>query len=425
MSDAYTSLLDLGVVNDPTQIHVAANTAAYMAALSSASDAFTLVHPEGLTVYLDAIKIAAPVSLIINGTIYLADAQNASVFTIESGNVYISGTGTINGNASKQTGGVSTIVGGIVSNISTTNSTSPLSAITPITYDNVHISGITITNVLMWPIALGYATNSTITGTTLTNSGKSSMFMFSAIGCSFDNNTVYSIQDTGFTFYQGANQCTANNNTIHECSGGIYVQDLNGVSSPNQSITIMGNHVYNNTGNGIALTTGGTVTFQQQQHVNIYGNMLYNNNTAGTVGNGSINIQSSRGIMVHGNNIFGDGSTSTSGGKSYGIYVDSLSSFISVNTNTIGDIGARTGSAVNYGTGTSAYAIYTGQGTGIYIDSTPNCLIGSNCLYNTVGALGVMLYGIDGTLVASSIITGNNFLGVISSGGSANNIPTT
>lgn len=411
------SVTDWGVVNDPNQQFVAANTTSYLAAIAATAGGGRLLHPEGLTVHVTPLTIAQPIHLTLDGTLRLANNQNASVINIAGSNITIDGIGTVDGNNTNQQGGVGTVVGGIIANTASTNSARPLPPSNPITINNLLIDGITITNVFNWPISLGYIVNSTVRNCTLSNSHGSPQFIFSAQNCWFNNNLVYNITDGGFVFYQGNYHCGAIGNVVYGCNDGIGTYDDNGSLSANQFITIMGNHVYNNQDSGIGCTTGGTNPPLQQQRINIIGNILHNNNLGGRAGGGSIGIVAAQGVQVQGNVIFGDGNGTTTGNPSYSVFVDALSSFVSITDNIIGDTGALSGTASTNSSGSTPITTYPGQGTGIFLSSPNNCSVVGNAFYNTQGSNGVMRVGVGGGLGAAGTYRDNYLMGAIAAGG--------
>lgn len=387
---------DFGVVDDPTGVNVTANSLAYLSAIAATSGQARLHHPANMTVIINPMVIKVPTHLILDGTIMLARDTNASVIELQSSNVVIEGQGTIDGNRTGQVGGVGTALAGITANCTLTSAAMPLPPSNPVTISNILIRGITIKSVFNWPISLGYISNCRVEGCTFYDSASSPQFIFSADNSWFLNNHVYDITDGGFVFYQGNRYCGAIGNIVHDCHDGIGVYCDNDQMSADMFLTIQGNIVYNNRDSGIGLTTGGSNPVLLQQRVAICGNVLSNNNTGGRDGGGSIGIVGSQGVLIDGNLIFGDGNGTTTLTPSYSIFVDSVSSFITIQNNIIGDCGSS-----------------SAKGTGIYLATPNNCAVINNGFYNTQGAKGVMGCGVGGGFGAAGVYRDNYQMGLL------------
>ncbi|WP_336717549.1 right-handed parallel beta-helix repeat-containing protein [Asaia bogorensis] len=387
---------DFGVVDDPGGANVAANSAAYLAAISACSGTARLMHPADMTVVINPMVIKVPTHLVLDGTIMLARDTNASVIELQSSNVVIEGQGTIDGNRTGQVGGVGTALAGITANCTATSVAMPLPPSNPITISNILIRGITIKSVFNWPISLGFISNCRVESCTFYDSRSSPQFIFSADNCWFVGNHVYDITDGGFVFYQGNRHCGARGNIVHDCHAGIGVYCDNDQMSADMFITIEGNIVYDNVDTGIGITTGGTNPVLLQQRILISGNILGNNNTGGRAGGGSIGIVGAQGVLIDGNLIFGDGNNNTGTSAPYSIFVDGVSSFVTIQNNVIGDCG-------------SASAL----GIGIFLASPNNCAVINNGFYCTQGATGVMTAGIGGGFGAACVYRGNYLMGAI------------
>ncbi len=377
-----------GVVDDPDGYHITQNTTAYLSAISSSSGKNAIIHREGLTVILDPITISDPVHLILNGTMQLAASSNANFITLAADNITIEGTGTVNGNSANQQGGTGTVVGGICSNTASGTSTNtPPSS--PVPISNILIDGITITECFNWPISLGYMTNGTVRNCTLSNSGNSPQFIFSATDCWFNNNTVYGITDGGFVFYQGNGRCGAIGNNVYECHDGIGVYTNTDTMPMDSNILIANNIVHDNANSGISVTTGGSAPTVNNKNVLIIGNICFNNNTAGGDGLGSIGVVGASGVTVQGNWIQGDGATAAAGNTTISITIDEYSSNIVIDSNTISNVGsaAQNGSAIT-----------TAGASGLVVTN--------NKVFDT-NSTPVTASGLSGTCGSKNIIGGN------------------
>ncbi|MBS1060762.1 right-handed parallel beta-helix repeat-containing protein [Gluconobacter sp. Dm-44] len=389
---------DFGVVHDPNGENVTANSIAYLNAITMTSGQARLHHPQNITAVLNPMIFKVPIHLELAGTIMLARDTNASIIELQSSNIVIDGLGTgiLDGNRTGQVGGVGTALAGITANCTTTSAAMPLPPADPIAISSIRIRNLKIKSVFNWPISLGFISDCRVEGCTFHDSMSSPQFIFSVDNCWFNHNHVYDITDGGFVFYQGNRHCGATGNIIHDCHDGIGVYCDNDQMSADMFVTIQGNIVYNNRDSGIGLTTGGSNPVLLQQRVIVAGNILANNNTGGRSGGGSIGIVGAQGVLIDGNMIFGDGSNGTGTDPSYSIFVDGVSSFVTIQNNIIGDCG-------------SASAL----GVGIWLASPNNCSVINNGFYCTQGASGVMKAGIGGGFGAAGIYRDNYTMGAI------------
>lgn len=406
------SILEYGVVNDPSGNYIDANTTAYLNAFKSTAGKYRLYHPKGIDVVMRTFATGALDGVYWNfdGNWKMADGEQSNIFDITGWtNFVIEGSGTFDGNKSGQTGATyPKALGGIVSNISGTQNSStqtnsagasitvppmPVASSSPTTTSNGKIVGIEIINCWNWPINLAYIENVKVEYCSLHDSSGSPQFFESANDCQFNFNNVYSIKDGGFVFYRGNNRCSAIGNNIHDCYDGIGVYAEYDELPADSFINITNNIIWNNRDSGTGVTTGLTPPDLMQQRILIANNIYNNNNTGGRSGGGSIGIAGAQGVIIRDNIIFGDGNGTTSTNTSYGISVDSTSQFIDIEGNQIADIGCS-----------------TGLGVGIYIKSSTNIRVSNNSGYNTQGSSGVMKALIGGLFGSGCYMTGNKAL---------------
>lgn len=385
------SVEQFGVVDDPNGAKVGANSAAYNNAIKGTSGLFKLLHPEHVTAVVDALTISVPLDLQLDGTLKLAPNQNLNAVTLASDDITISGHGTIDGNKANQQGGVGTMVGGICSGMGGTSATRPLPPANPVTINRIRISGITVTNCFNWPISLGYINDCRVEGCTFSNSQSSPQFVFSATDSWFANNLVHDIDDGGFVFYQGNNNCGAYGNTVYNCNDGIGVYADDGTYASDNYIAIYGNVIYDIRDTGIGITTGGTSP-ENQTNILVANNILNRCNAAGGNGRGAIGLVGCRGVIVRGNWISGDGPNATVGNITYSIYVGDTCSNIVVDDNTISNVGS-----------------VSSNGTAIFLNKPSGCTVTNNRIFDT-GAAAATGAGIGGIAGARNVFGGNVLL---------------
>lgn len=387
---------DFGVVHDPAGEHVAANTAAYQQAILACSGLRRLRHRAGLTTVLVPLTLGVPTHLELDGQIQLAPDSNAAVVTLETSNVVIEGKGEIDGNLSRQQGGVGTALAGIAANSYQTNSTTLVRPSKPLILDNVRIKGITIRNVFNWPVSLGYVDDCILDDVDMLDSGSSPQFIFSSNNCWLLRSRIAGITDGGFVFYQGATGCGARGNSVWGCHDGIGVYCDDSTMAPDYYVTITDNLVYNNRDSGIGITTGGANPARNQQRIMVSSNILWGNNTGGGNGLGSIGLVGAQGIVVRNNLIHGDGAANAAGNPAYSIYANEACSALTIDGNVISNVGSA-----------------DAPGTAIFVNGAPDTRVTNNVIYDTAGAAGTTAAGIGGSFGAGGVIGGNTLLGKI------------
>lgn len=391
-----------GVVNDSDGSLATANTTAYLKALQACAGKYTLYHRPTLSVYVNSTLLPGALDRlhwIMEGTLTLYKDANCSIVDITGlTNFKISGNkiGIIDGNKANQTGGYPTYLGGFVSNMTGTQDTTtgvntsgqtvtippmPISATTKVTTGPGVIEGFEIINIFNWPISLSGINDVIVQNNDIHGHNSSCQFFDSSNRCQFNYNHVYNSPDAGFVFYRGNSYGVAMGNIIHECSQGINSYAEYDNLPLDKALTISDNIVYSCVGTGIGITTsdgGASSVALQRQRILISNNLLYNNNTGNSLGQGSIGIVGAQGVLIDGNLIFDDGST-TAVNAPYSIYVDNRSAFIDISNNQIGDCGSL---AV--------------PGVCIYLNSPNNCSVTNNTGYatqSTSGPTGSLLGG--------------------------------
>lgn len=357
-----------GATNDTTAIQNMINAAA--GAGSTAQ-----IRP-GVTCMVGALTVPSNSVIVINGTLRLIAGTDATLLTINAGasNVVISGSGTLNGNQSSQTG--------FSDGIDTPNAAASF----------IRISGLTITNFLNSPIAMVEANNVYLSYLTLTNSGHSVSFAGASVhDCAADHLFISGINDAGFAFYGGATHCMLTNSEITLSNVGIDVLNDSGQSAADSDILISNNIIFSNQTDGILVTT-----------------------SSGGIGN-------HKHVVISGNDIFGN---NTSAGGYYGVLLNSVTDATMVGNRIHNDVtpaGGPAGAGIGIGSGSTSVvisdnAIYDeGQGStlgvGIADFAAINVLINNNMIYDDQGS-PTMKYAITGTAGASTQLIGNQ-LGVV------------
>ncbi|WP_336718552.1 right-handed parallel beta-helix repeat-containing protein [Asaia bogorensis] len=387
---------DFGVVHDPAGDYIAANTAAYHNALQACSGLRRLRHRAGLTTILNPLTIGMPTQLELDGLIQLAPNANAGVVTLGASNIAIEGKGTIDGNLSRQQGGIGTALGGIVANSSQTNSATLIRPSNPVLISNIRVRGITIQNVFNWPVSIGFASNCILDDINMLNSGSSPQFIFSSNNCWLLHSRITGITDGGFVFYQGSSNCGARGNSVWGNHDGLGVFCDDSSMDPDYYVSLTDNLVYGNRDSGIGITTGGANPSRNQRRILVATNILWGNNNGGGQGLGSIGLVGAQGVMVRQNLIYGDGAENTAGNAAYSIYANEACSEITVDDNLIGNVGSA-----------------AAPGTAIYINNPVNTRVTNNSVYDTGGASGTTAAGIGGGFGAGGILGGNVAMGPI------------
>ena len=407
------SVMDYGVIDDPNGNSIEANTTAYMNAFKECAGKFRLYHPKELSVVMKSFATGEldGVYWLFDGNWKLANGEQSNIFDITGWtNFVIEGIGCFDGNKANQTGATyPNALGGIVSNLTGTKDTStatnsvgtvitippmPVSSTNPSNVVGGRIEGIEIKNCWNWPICLAYVQNVYVYKVELHDSNSSPQFFDNANNCWFIDSHVYNIDDGGFVFYRGNTKCGAYGNNVHDCNQGIGVYAEYDSLPVDSFITIQNNIIWNNRDGGTGITTGLTPPALNQQRIIVSDNIYFNNNTGGRNGGGSIGIVGAQGIMIKDNMIFGDGNGLSVTTPSYGIFVDSVSTFIDIDGNQIADIGCS-----------------TGQGVGIYLESPNNVNVSNNTGYSTQGKNGFMKALLGGGFGAACSMSNNRPLG--------------
>jgi hypothetical protein len=315
------SVEDQGVVNDPTGVHVAANTAAYQAILNNFAGVARIRHRAGLAVVATALTVPSNADLELDGLLKLAPGATTSFITISGSNLRISGTGTIDGNKSAAPGASAGI----------TTSGTP---------SNITLEDITITNCVNWPFNLN-GSGHRVRGVRASNSGHSCEFVVGAVDCHAEGLSISGIGDVGFSFYGGNTDCSITGSRVTGCRGqGISVLSDLAQSGANTRIVISGNICTYNGYEGISVqdSNSGAST---ESYINVTGNICLYNSQVSNVS--SIDVLNGKGVRIA-NNICGLGGTSL--GPSFGITVDVNSSRCTVSGNTVFNEGQGTTAGV-------------------------------------------------------------------------------
>lgn len=338
-SDVY-SIEDFGVVNDPTGIHIAANTIAYQNALNTSAGLARLLHKAELTVYHTGLTIPANTQWELNGTIILAPNANNPCLTVPNSNWTLTGIGVIDGNKTNNSSGT---YGG--AGIWTPNNAAGGTILTSIPApSNVYISGITIQNCVNWPVCIANTTNCIIERCTFLNSGSAPRFVNNCVNCHARFNVINGISDYAFAIYQGGSFCSITDNYAINSSCFSILTDSSSTNVAHDCIIARNKIIGTINSQGILVNnTTPTITFY---NILIEENYLENCNE--TLTNQPFVIQINGNCILSkiiGNYITGGGPNSSSANA---IAVSgTICSFIDIEENTI----------YNFGTVSGAYAI--------------------------------------------------------------------
>lgn len=365
------SVLTYGAIGNGT----ANDTSAIQAAINASAGKAVVVLPAGYTFMVSGLTLPSNTQIEINGTLDLiADSSaESSVLTIDANanNVVIEGTGTINGNKASQTGT------GTSAGITTATASGT----------NIWVRGITITNVLNWPINLTGVDGAWLSYVTATNSGNSVEFAVGAHNVWADHLNVSGINDEDFAFYGGVYDGGISNSDLSGATAGSGISILNDSSQPApvHDIVVANNIVHGNSLSGIEVnegTGGGGANY----NITIIGNRVYGNNTSNGAATGDIDLGVAQTSSAVGNTL-GPSGTGTVGMN--GIEIGSASNTLTISGNTI----------FNEGTGST-------NGVGIQDGGAANVLIDGNHIYDNQ-ATKTMAFAINGTAGADTSLVGN------------------
>lgn len=366
---------DFGAVGDG----VHDDTAAIQAAVNSSQGERAVYFTRTLNQYVISGSLIVPshVRMIIDGDIYLANGANASIIVlpVSATDIIFEGKGTLNGNRTNQTG----VSGGI---------TFPNGG----NCNNIIIRGLTITEILLWPMNIVDCYDVELEYLKISNCGNATGFASTSPGttyrCHASKLRITSINDYGFSFYGGPIDCSIKNSYIYGNQNGISV--YNDASQPNASsdILIQGNFVYGNQRVGIAAASSSSLN--PHKNIQIIGNDIYNNNTANEAGAGGSDVwvsNSDNGLIT--DNLIHDSGNGSNGAA--GVYLYAAMRY-RVQGNQI----------FNEGVGSNA----SGAGIVLTVD-TVDCTIDNNDFFDTQST-PTMHWGIQESAAPTGAVVSNN-----------------
>jgi hypothetical protein len=359
------------------------DTAAIQATINLAAGRARVYVPRGVTCMVGTLALPSSTDLAIDGTLQLLPRTNGDLLVANNNatNITVEGSGTLNGNASAQTGGFS----GGFGNLGT------------LTY--FWWRGLTSTNFQNSPFGPTNATHAWVSNAVFSNSGNSVGFSEASSDCWADNIHISDIADEGYAFYGGVSNCGIANSIISGVVGaGISVLNDSGQTAANSNIVISNNILTGNGFSGVDVDTGAGATAQHSGIV-IAGNRISGNNTGNHAGSGGIKLNNVANVTISANNISKDG------------------------TGSNGAIGVNLSSASVTGVSAAGNIIYDeGQGNtlgvGISDASATNVLLADNLIYDDQGTQ-TMAFGINGTAGAKTQVLNNSLGPVI---GASNNL---
>lgn len=187
---------------------------------------------------------------------------------LHSSNISITGSGSLDGNRDHQNG---TCCGaGITSGYS----------------QNLSFSGLTIKNVVNWPVNIVVSTGAKMANMTLYDSGNSVEFAAGTSNCSATGLRIFGINDMGFSFYGGVSNCSLTNSvTSNNASDGVSILNDSAQPALSHDITIDNVESFSNASNGFVIATNdGVVGSSYNIKIN---NSRSHDNTARDVSNPS------------------------------------------------------------------------------------------------------------------------------------------
>lgn len=241
---------------------------ALQSAITASAGQRTVIVPAAMSILLDkTITVPGGTNLVINGRLSLANQVNSHLLLLDIGanNVSISGNGVLDGNKAFQT---ASNVAGYPNKGGNGGICTYLLAPPTMSNDNVHISGLTIQNVLQWPVSLNGTTNGKVTGCVFKDCQNAAQFAFGSSNCIASGNTMANIPDYAFACYEGCSSCIIDGNVSTNCGpfGALNDGDASGgwFNVAQHGITISNNVVKSPTSYGIfagSVVTGGTPAF--------------------------------------------------------------------------------------------------------------------------------------------------------------------
>lgn len=275
-------VMDYGAAGNGTADDTAAIQQALDDSVASPGGGICLV-PHGTFLISKAVMVPAGAHLVIDGTIFLADAANQDMIFVNGSNVLIEGTGRLEGNGSQQ----SATLGGIVNTAGIANLT---------------VRGITVNNVHNWGVNVTNCTNVLLEDMVMSNNGNANEFAAEASNCWARNCTITGTNDFGFAFYGGVQDSGITDSLSYGNAGpGIGILSDSGQPVLCQNITIANNHSFENVGGqpGIAVITGPPIT---GHHIGV---TISGNETHGNTGAGIL-VADVQDCLISGNNCHND-----------------------------------------------------------------------------------------------------------------------
>jgi len=358
------------------------DTTAIQSALTSGAAKARVYVPPGVVCMVGTLSLPSHTYLVIDGTLKLIAATNGDMLVgaADSTNLVVEGAGTLDGNATAQTGGFS----GGFGNIGT------------LTY--FWWSGLTSTDFRNTPFGPTNTTHAWVNNAVFSNSGNSVGFSVNSSDCWANNITVSGINDEGYAFYGGTNHCGISNSTITDnMAAGVSVLNDAGQPSASHDIIISNNQLTGNGFSGVDIANGIGASAAHYA-ISITGNRISGNNQGNHAGEGGVNAQNVSVLLVSINQISGDGN-GTAGAT--GVFLASTVSKAQLLGNAIWDEG-------------QGYTL----GVGIEDQGATNILLDGNFIYDDQGTQ-TMAYALNGTAGSGTQIL-NNWLG--STIGAADNL---
>ncbi len=260
-----------------------------------------VIVPAAITTLLDKrITVPGNSNIRIDGRLNLANQVNTHCVMIlaGAGSVTIDGNGTIFGNKTNQTANNDPANfgnGGIVTE---------LSAYPLITSQDITISGLTITDVLEWPISLNNATRCVIRNTRLLNSGNAPQFCNGTSYSTASGNIIENIPDYAFATYEGCTYCNIVDNIATNAGPFGCLNDgaATGWNNTPQHDIVVANNISSNPQGTSGVTIATIVTGAPAvmlYDISVKGNVILN-----AVGSG-ITLSGCRDSVIEGNIITG------------------------------------------------------------------------------------------------------------------------
>lgn len=350
------------------------DTAAIQAAITASANGSRLIIPNtGKQCIVGQLLLPSNTDLEVNAYLFLKPGNFQAVLEMQANvsNIYVHGTGTLDGNRTNQTGTSSGFQG------------------LPGTNTNVTLTGLTIVHIKNFPVSINQTNGAWVSYVTISDAGNAPGFAVNCNSCWADHLRITNVfGDYGWAFYGGVTNSGITNSDISGSgAGGIVVLNDSGQAAICADILIENNLVHGNVSSGIEVSSGPVGGNGDNQRITIVGNRAYGDNTGNGTGHAEILLPAVSVSNVMGNTI-GPGGNGSNGIS--GIALSAFSNTLLISGNTIFNMGVG---------GTN--------GVGISLGSSPQVVIANNNCFDNQGTM-TMAFCLNGNWGANSSAMNNN-----------------